>query len=51
MWERRAVERHDRIGAASMRGDAEQVASLGAAYTQTEAELHAAMAAWESLVD
>jgi ATP-binding cassette, subfamily F, member 3 len=42
---------HDQIGAASASGDVAKVASLGEAYTQTEADLHEAMVEWESLVE
>jgi ATP-binding cassette subfamily F protein 3 len=39
------------IGAASVNADAERVRSLGAAYAQTEAELHTTMEEWEKLLD
>ena len=39
------------IGTASVNADAERVRSLGEAYNQTEAELHATMEEWERLVD
>ncbi len=39
------------IEAASTRGDAEAVTRLGAAYTETEAALHAEMEAWARLVE
>ena len=42
---------HNQIGAASAKGDAAKVASLGEAYMQAENDLHAAMAEWESLVE
>jgi len=38
------------IGAASASADAERVRVLGESYTQTEAELHATMQAWEELL-
>ncbi|MFQ3568151.1 MAG: ABC-F family ATP-binding cassette domain-containing protein [Aggregatilineales bacterium] len=39
------------IEAASARGDAEAVTTLGAAYTETEAALHAEIEAWARLVE
>lgn len=39
---------HDQIGAASVKGDAAKVAALGEAYMQAEADLHNAMAEWNS---
>lgn len=44
-------ELHSQIGAASVNGDYERVATLGLAYTQAEADLHAAMVEWEALVE
>ncbi|MBE2268395.1 MAG: ABC-F family ATP-binding cassette domain-containing protein, partial [Anaerolinea sp.] len=40
----------EEIGSASANGDAGRVAELGRAYTQAEADLHAAMEDWERLV-
>ena len=39
------------IGAASASANADKVRTLGEAYTQTEAELHATMAEWERLIE
>lgn len=39
------------IGEASARGDSDQVRELGEAYTRAEADLHAAMEHWETLVE
>jgi ATP-binding cassette subfamily F protein 3 len=41
----------DDIDTASAQGDARRVSELGEFYTQTEADLHAAMREWERLVD
>jgi ATP-binding cassette subfamily F protein 3 len=39
------------IEVASAQGDAGRISELGEAYTQTEADLHAAMEVWDRLVD
>ena len=39
------------INQSSAAGEARRVAELGAAYTQAEADLHAAMAEWEGLLE
>ncbi len=49
--EQRLDEITNEIGTASASADAKKVRSLGEAYTQTEAELHATMEEWERLID
>ncbi|MBZ0278135.1 MAG: hypothetical protein K8I60_18460, partial [Anaerolineae bacterium] len=39
------------IAQASTTGDAARINALGAAYTQAEADLHAAMEEWETLAE
>jgi ATP-binding cassette subfamily F protein 3 len=49
--ETRLDEITEAIGTASAKADADKVRTLGEAYTQTEAELHATMTEWERLME